>query len=82
MKNKKSNSEIALDELKREIFEKINQLTERVESSSKVDSKKNLSILIIVNDELEDVLLNWSDEALPRASWLDIDDLEDDNDDF
>ena len=82
MKNKKSNSEIALEELKKEIFEKINHLTERVESSSKVDSKKNLSILIIVNDELEDVLLNWSDEALPRASWLDIDDLEDDGDDF
>ncbi len=57
-----------------EIFNKLDSIRSHVSNESKSDIKVQLSRLNLVNEELEDVLLNW--EYSDSDINLDLDDLD------
>ena len=70
----------AKTELESSILQKLNAIRTRLTESSKETLGEQLQVLVMVNDELEDVLLNWEDIALPKSSHLA--DLDFDEDDY
>ena len=66
-------------ELETTIFEKIKSIEEKVLTKTSGSHAKDVQILIMINDEIEDVLLNWEDSIiLPTSESLDSFDEDDD----
>lgn len=69
-------------ELEAKVFEKLKLIEERVLTKTSGSHAKDVHVLIMVNDELEDVLLNWEDSIiLPTGESSDLFD-EGEDDDF
>lgn len=62
------------EELRSSILKKIDALREKIVMCSGSQQSDYLQVLIMVNDELDDVLLNWESESLSAISFEDDDD--------
>ena len=73
---KEDNTEAVKEELKKSILKKIDVIKERIVLSRGSQQSDYLQILLMVDDELDDVLLNWESESLSAISF------EDDDEDY
>lgn len=67
-------------ELEREILAKLKAIEEKVLTKTSGSHATDVQVLIMVQDELEDVLLNWEDEVIlssGRNSGFDLDEEDD-----
>ena len=60
-----------LDNLERETLDKLEQIKYNVSRLPYKDPRVRISILNLVNEELEDVLLNWEDQNVPDFDFND-----------
>ena len=76
--------ELTTKELEKEILGKLKAIEEKVLTSKLDEPLENLQVLLMVNDELDDVLLNWQTSQLGVRQFGDdhFDDLDDQDDDF
>lgn len=59
------------------ILQKLDKIRENVRTSALSESKTDLQILLMVNDELDDVLLNWQISGpIGAVSFDDLDDFD------
>ena len=72
---------IALEEeLKQSILKKLEVIKESVSLQKGSTSSSYYQMLIMIDDELDDVLLNWEYDSIdPRLSFHEDDDLDDDD---
>lgn len=70
----KDNSEAIKEELKSSIIKKADAIKERILLGRGSQQSDYLQILLMVDDELDDVLLNWESESLSAVSFDDDDD--------
>lgn len=68
------NEEAVKEELRSEILKKIETLKEKMVLSVGAQRPDYLTVLVMVNDELDDVLLNWESESLSAISFGEDDD--------
>ena len=69
------------DQLRKSIIGKLDSIRDAVLLQKGSDQSSYYQMLIMIDDDLDDVLLNWEYSSIdPRLS-LDGDDLDDDNDD-
>lgn len=52
-------------ELEKDIFLKLEKIKEKILTHSDGTVRENIQILVMVNEELEDVLLNWEPSVIP-----------------
>lgn len=67
-------------ELEREILAKLKTIEEKVLTKTSGSHATDVQVLIMVQDELDDVLLNWEDEVIlssGRNSGFDLDEEDD-----
>lgn len=63
--------------LEKEILKKLESIREKVLTVKSTSEMKDAQLLIIVNDELDDVLMNWQISGpLSAVSFDDLDDLD------
>lgn len=67
-------------ELETSVFEKLKLIEEKILTKTSGSHSKDVQVLIMVNDELDDVLLNWEDSIILPTS-LSSDSFDDDEDD-
>jgi hypothetical protein len=67
-------------ELENSVFEKLKLIEEKILTKTSGSHSKDVQVLIMVNDELDDVLLNWEDSIILPTS-LSSDSFDDDEDD-
>ena len=77
---------VVRNELEAKALKQIEEISEKIKFLPNNSSERTEDIqrLIIVNDELEDILLNWSDTTLGVRSFgqdFDLEDLDEDFDD-
>jgi hypothetical protein len=60
-----------LDNLERETLLKLEKIKSNILSMPYKDPRVRISILNLVNEELEDVLLNWEDQNVPDFDFND-----------
>jgi hypothetical protein len=70
---KEDNSESIKEKLKASIIQKADAIKDKILLSKGSQDSDYLQILIMVDDELDDVLLNWESEALSAISFGDED---------
>ena len=70
---KEDNSESIKEKLKASIIQKADAIKDKILLSKGSQDSDYLQILIMVDDELDDVLLNWESEALSAISFGDDD---------
>ena len=66
-----------------EIDEKLKEISDNVNRSREKDPISQISILVNVSEELDDVLLNWEESIIPNKLiqfFKDQDDFDDDDD--
>lgn len=66
-----------------EIGEKLKEISDNVNRSREKDPISQISILVNVSEELDDVLLNWEESIIPNKLiqfFKDQDDFDDDDD--
>lgn len=63
-----------IEELRSSILKKTEAIKERILLSRGAQQPDYLQILLMVDDELDDVLLNWESESLSAISFDDDDD--------
>ena len=51
-------------ELENSVFEKLKLIEEKILTKTSGSHSKDVQVLIMVNDELDDVLLNWEDSII------------------
>jgi hypothetical protein len=73
---KGDNTEAIKEELKASIIKKVDAIKERILLSRGAQQPDYLQILLMIDDELDDVLLNWESESLSAISF------EDDDEDY
>jgi hypothetical protein len=63
--------------LEREILQKLDSIREKVLTSTSVNEMRDAQLLLLVNDELEEVLMNWQlSGPLSAVPFDDLDDLD------
>lgn len=67
-------TEAVVEELRSSILKKTEAIKERILLSRGAQQSDYLQILLMVDDELDDVLLNWESESLSAISFDDDDD--------
>lgn len=67
-------TEAVIEELRSSILKKTEAIKERILLSRGAQQPDYLQILLMVDDELDDVLLNWESESLSAISFDDDDD--------
>jgi hypothetical protein len=70
---KEDNSESVKEKLKASIIQKADAIKDKILLSKGSQDSDYLQILIMVDDELDDVLLNWESEAISAISFGDDD---------
>jgi hypothetical protein len=65
-------------ELENSVFEKLKLIEEKILTKTSGSHSKDVQVLIMVNDELDDVLLNWEDSIILPTS-LSSDSFDDDD---
>lgn len=68
-------------ELEASVFEKLKLIEEKILTKTSGSHSKDVQVLIMVNDELDDVLLNWEDSVILPTSFSS-DSFDDEDDDF
>ena len=68
-------------ELENSVFEKLKLIEEKILTKTSGSHSKDVQVLIMVNDELDDVLLNWEDSII-LPTGLSSDSFDDEDDDF
>lgn len=68
-------------ELENSVFEKLKLIEEKILTKTSGSHSKDVQVLIMVNDELDDVLLNWEDSII-LPTGLSSDPFDDEDDDF
>ena len=67
--------------LRDNILKKIDVIRENIAFDKGSDKPSYFQMLIMVDEDLDDVLLNWEYDSInPRLSFLDSDDLDDEDD--
>ena len=66
-------TEAIVEELRSSIIKKADAIKERIQLNRGVQQSDYLQILLMVDDELDDVLLNWESESLSAISFDDDD---------
>lgn len=74
MDNKDKKTEAIIEELRSSIIKKADAIKERILLSRGAQQSDYLQILLMVDDELDDVLLNWESESLSAISFDDDED--------
>ena len=69
-------------ELEAEALKKIREIEEKLLTKTSGSHARDIQVLISVNDELEDVLLNWEEGLITPFQNLSPDLHDDDEDDF
>jgi len=67
-------TEAIIEELRSSIIKKVDAIKERIQLNRGSQQSDYLQILLMVDDELDDVLLNWESESLSAISFDDDDD--------
>ena len=68
--------------LRDNILKKIDAIRENIVFDKGSDKSSYFQMLMMVDEDLDDVLLNWEYDSInPRLSFLDSDDLDDEDDD-
>jgi hypothetical protein len=67
-------TEAVIEELRSSILKKTEAIKERILLSRGAQQPDYLQILLMIDDELDDVLLNWESESLSAISFDDDDD--------
>ena len=67
-------TEAIIEELRSSIIKKVDAIKERILLNRGSQQSDYLQILLMVDDELDDVLLNWESESLSAVSFDDDDD--------
>jgi hypothetical protein len=68
--------------LKGDILTKLESIKENIVLEKGSNSNSYFQMLMMIDEELDDVLLNWDCDSInPRLSFLDSDDLDDEDDD-
>lgn len=67
-------------ELETTILKKLEAVRDRVKNHSYETIGEHVQVLVMVNDELDDVLMNWEVGIFPADSILDDLDLDEDDD--
>lgn len=63
--------------LETDILKKLESIRDKTLTLKSIDEFKDVQLLVIVNDELDDVLLNWQiSGSLSAVSFDDLDDLD------
>ena len=72
--------ELTTKEIEKEILSKLKAIEEKVLTNKLEEATENLQVLLMVNDELDDVLLNWQTGQIGVRQFGDdhFDDLDDD----
>ena len=67
-------TEAVIEELRSSILKKTEAIKERILLSRGAQQPDYLQILLMIDDELDDVLLNWESDSLSAISFDDDDD--------
>lgn len=59
-----SENEVSYESMRKEIKEKLRKIEELIESKQSTP----FHVLFMVNDDLDDVMLNWEDDPYPRVN--------------
>jgi hypothetical protein len=70
---KEDTTEAVKEELKKSILTKVEAIKERIILGRGSQQSDYLQILLMIDDELDDVLLNWESESLSAISFDDDD---------
>lgn len=70
------------EELRKSILKKLEVIKESISLQKGSNSSSYYQMLIMIDDDLDDVLLNWEYDSIDPNFNLDDSDLDDDDDDY